>query len=75
MACTKDSSVYVAGQVLKKLLAEFPEKKVSGQEELAKKKSDLIYGALEAYPKVYKVRLNLYFLSRDHNRSKDSSFV
>lgn len=46
--------VYVAGQVLKKLLATFPDK-VQGQEAVAGKKANLIYDALDAYPDVYKV--------------------
>ncbi|RJE21976.1 phosphoserine aminotransferase [Aspergillus sclerotialis] len=46
--------VFVAGQVLKKLLASFPDK-VHGQELVAGKKADLLYNALDAYPEVYKV--------------------
>lgn len=46
--------VYIAGQVLKHLLQTFPDG-VDGQEELAKKKSALIYAALDAYPDLYKV--------------------
>ncbi|KAM0285165.1 hypothetical protein ACHAQH_001594 [Verticillium albo-atrum] len=46
--------VYIAGQVLKKLLATFPDK-VDGQQAVAEKKATLIYGALEAYPEVYKI--------------------
>lgn len=46
--------MYVAGQVLKKLLQTFPDK-VDGQQALAAKKADLIYGALDAYPEVYRV--------------------
>ncbi|KAH8433170.1 O-phospho-L-serine:2-oxoglutarate transaminase [Aspergillus melleus] len=46
--------VYVAGQVLKKLLATFPDK-VQGQEAVAGKKANLIYDALDAYPDVYRV--------------------
>jgi phosphoserine aminotransferase len=47
-------SVYVAGQVLQKLLATFPDK-VDGQEAVANKKASLIYAALDAHPEVYKV--------------------
>lgn len=47
-------SVYIAGQVLKKLLDTYPDK-VSGQEAVAKQKADLIYGALDAHPDVYRV--------------------
>jgi phosphoserine aminotransferase len=44
----------VAGQVLKKLLATFPDK-VHGQEVVAAKKASLLYDALDAYPNAYKV--------------------
>ncbi|KAF7524950.1 hypothetical protein G7054_g11260 [Neopestalotiopsis clavispora] len=47
--------VYIAGQVLKKLLAEYPRYKVDGQEAVANEKAKLIYEALEAYPQVYKI--------------------
>ncbi|KAI1180845.1 phosphoserine aminotransferase [Nemania sp. FL0916] len=46
--------VYIAGQVLKKLLETFPDK-AAGQEALANKKAALIYEALEAYPDIYKI--------------------
>jgi phosphoserine aminotransferase len=47
-------SVYIAGQVLKKALATFPDK-VDGQQALAEKKAKLIYAALDAHPEAYKV--------------------
>ncbi|KAK0720461.1 phosphoserine aminotransferase-like protein [Lasiosphaeris hirsuta] len=46
--------VYIAGQVLKKLLRTFPDR-VDGQEALSAKKANLIYAALDAHPDVYKV--------------------
>ncbi|KAI1415255.1 phosphoserine aminotransferase-like protein [Hypoxylon sp. FL1857] len=46
--------VYIAGQVLKRLLATFPDK-VDGQQALANQKANLIYQALEAHPAVYKI--------------------
>ncbi|KAL2263030.1 hypothetical protein VTK26DRAFT_8555 [Humicola hyalothermophila] len=46
--------VYIAGQVLKKLLRTFPDK-VDGQQALAEKKANLIYEALEAHPDVYRI--------------------
>lgn len=46
--------VYVAGQVLKKLLKTFSDK-VDGQQALSAKKAELIYGALEAHPDVYRI--------------------
>ncbi|XDG01999.1 hypothetical protein ABKA04_001614 [Annulohypoxylon sp. FPYF3050] len=46
--------VYIAGQVLKKLLTTFPNK-VDGQQAVADQKAEIIYKALEAYPNVYKI--------------------
>ncbi|ROT42139.1 phosphoserine aminotransferase [Sodiomyces alkalinus F11] len=46
--------VYIAGQVLKKLLRTFPDK-VDGQQAVAEKKASLIYSALEAHPDVYRI--------------------
>lgn len=62
-------SVYIAGQVLKKLLRTYPEDKVSGQEAVSAKKAKLLYGALDAHPDIYRVvpdksarsRMNLCF--------------
>lgn len=44
----------MAGQVLKKLLSTYPDK-VQGQEVVAGRKANLVYGALDAYPDVYQV--------------------
>ncbi|KAK1599664.1 phosphoserine aminotransferase [Colletotrichum navitas] len=46
--------VYIAGQVLKKLLRTF-DNKVDGQQAVADKKAALIYAALEAHPDVYRI--------------------
>lgn len=46
--------VFIAGQVLKKLLATYPDK-VDGQRKVAEQKAQLIYGALDKFPDVYKV--------------------
>ncbi|KAG6301575.1 hypothetical protein E4U09_005029 [Claviceps aff. purpurea] len=46
--------VYVAGQVLKKLLQQHPTK-VQGQQDLSDQKAQLIYQAVDAYPNFYKV--------------------
>ncbi|KAF5651706.1 tRNA modification GTPase [Fusarium tjaetaba] len=45
--------VYIAGQVLKKSLSTYS--KVEGQEAVSAKKAELIYGALDAHPDVYRV--------------------
>ncbi|KAL2870609.1 O-phospho-L-serine:2-oxoglutarate transaminase [Aspergillus lucknowensis] len=46
--------VFVAGQVLKKLLATFPDK-VDGQQVVAERKARKIYEVLDAHPEVYRV--------------------
>lgn len=46
--------VYVAGQVLKKMLRTYPNK-VEGQQAVTDKKAQLIYGAIEAFPEIYKI--------------------
>lgn len=48
------TSVYIAGQVLKKLLQTYTDK-VDGQQAVAEKKANLIYSALEAHPEVYRI--------------------
>jgi len=45
--------VYIAGQVLKKSLAGFPDK-VAGQQKISGQKAALIYGVLDAHPQSYK---------------------
>lgn len=45
--------MYIAGQVLKRLLSQHP--KVSGQQAIAEQKAKLIYGALEAHPQLYHI--------------------
>ncbi|KAL4902933.1 hypothetical protein BDW74DRAFT_169207 [Aspergillus multicolor] len=46
--------VYVAGQVIKKLLNDFPDK-VDGQQVVAERKARKVYEVLEAYPDAYKI--------------------
>ncbi|KAK0127024.1 Phosphoserine transaminase [Cadophora gregata f. sp. sojae] len=46
--------VYIAGQVLKNSLANFPNK-VDDQEKIANEKAKAIYEALERYPESYKI--------------------
>jgi phosphoserine aminotransferase len=46
--------VYIAGQVLKKLLRTYPDR-VAGQEAVSDKKASIIYAALEAHPEVYRI--------------------
>lgn len=76
--------VYIAGQVLKKLLATYPNK-VDGQEAVANQKADLIYGALEAHPAVYRIvpdktvrsRMNICFriTKTDNTDADEKAFI
>lgn len=47
-------SVYIASQVLKKLVATYPNG-VEGQEQVSAEKTKIIYDALDAHPDAYKV--------------------
>ncbi|ORY71175.1 phosphoserine aminotransferase-like protein [Pseudomassariella vexata] len=75
--------VYVAGQVLKKLLATYPDR-VDGQQAVADKKAALIYGALEKRPDVYRIvpdktvrsRMNICFrVTGDDTDASEKSFL
>ncbi|KXJ92882.1 pyridoxal phosphate-dependent transferase [Microdochium bolleyi] len=47
--------VYVAGQVLKELLAKYPEDKIEGQEAESNRRAAAIYGVLEKHSSMYKI--------------------
>ncbi len=47
-------STYIAGLVLKKSLATFPDM-VDGQQVVAERKSKALYAALDEYPGIYRV--------------------
>ncbi|KAG6008976.1 hypothetical protein E4U21_003528 [Claviceps maximensis] len=74
--------VYVAGQVLKGLLQQHPDK-VQGQQALSEKKAQLIYEALDAYPDVYKVvpdrkvrsRMNICFRIEGDDAAAEAVFL
>ncbi|CAK7202109.1 Phosphoserine transaminase [Sporothrix eucalyptigena] len=61
--------VYIAGQVLKKLLAAYPNDKAAGQEAVSVRKANQIYAALDAHQDVYRIapipavrsRMNIVF--------------
>lgn len=48
-------NLYIATLVLQSLVSKFAEKKVSGQEELANQKANLIYDTLDKYSDTYHV--------------------
>lgn len=47
--------MYIAGRVLKRLLQQYPDSKVQGQQAVSDEKARLIYRALEAHPDVYQI--------------------
>lgn len=47
-------SVFIAGQVLKKLLRTYSNK-VEGQEDVSNRKAELIYSSLEKFPDIYQI--------------------
>ncbi|KAJ5204023.1 uncharacterized protein N7498_004902 [Penicillium cinerascens] len=76
-------NLWIAGQVMADLISTFGAQKVSGQEEIANKKSDLIYGALDKYPQVYRVvpdksvrsRMNICFRVNGGDDAKEKEFL
>ncbi|KEZ43563.1 Phosphoserine aminotransferase [Scedosporium apiospermum] len=69
--------VYLAGQVLKRLLKQSP--KVQGQQAIAEKKAELIYAVLDAHPEVYRItpdktvrsRMNICFRIEGGDAAED----
>ncbi|KAJ5470900.1 hypothetical protein N7530_008257 [Penicillium desertorum] len=76
-------NLWIAGQVMADLMAEFSAQKVSGQEEVANKKAQLIYGALDKFPQVYQVvpdasvrsRMNICFRVSGGDDTKEKEFI
>ncbi|OQE93146.1 hypothetical protein PENNAL_c0006G01820 [Penicillium nalgiovense] len=76
-------NLWIAGQVMADLMAEFSAQKVSGQEEVANKKAQLIYGALDKFPRVYQVvpdasvrsRMNICFRVNGGDDAKEKEFI
>ncbi|CAG8403500.1 unnamed protein product [Penicillium salamii] len=76
-------NLWIAGQVMADLVAEFGAQKVSGQEAIANKKAQLIYGALDKYPQVYQVvpdasvrsRMNICFRVLGGDDVKEKEFI
>ncbi|KAJ5099177.1 hypothetical protein N7532_006178 [Penicillium argentinense] len=76
-------NLWIAGQVMADLVSEFGAQKVSGQEAVANKKAQLIYGALDKYPAVYQVvpdksirsRMNICFRVSGGDDAKEKEFI
>lgn len=76
-------NLWIAGQVVADLMAAFGAQKVSGQEEIADTKAQLIYGALDKHPEVYRVvpdksvrsRMNICFRVHGGDDAKEKEFL
>ncbi|KAJ5504644.1 Phosphoserine aminotransferase [Penicillium fimorum] len=76
-------NLWIAGQVMADLMTEFSAQKVSGQEEIANKKAQLIYGALDKFPQLYQVvpdvsvrsRMNICFRVGGGDDAKEKEFI
>ena len=76
-------NLWIAGQVMADLVSEFGAQKVSGQEEIANKKAQLIYGSLDKYPQIYQVvpdksirsRMNICFRVNGGDETKEKEFI
>lgn len=75
--------VWIAGGVMRSLLDTFGEKKIAGQEDVSKQKSDLLYGMLDKFPKVYQVvpdksarsRMNICFRVKNGDDAEEKQFL
>lgn len=76
-------SIWIAGQVMKSLLAMHGEAKLAGQEELSNSKAKLIYDILDANPEIYQVvpqkavrsRMNICFRVRKGDATSEKEFL
>lgn len=76
-------NLWIAGQVMADLMSAFGAQKVSGQEEIANQKAQLIYGALDNYPEVFQVvpdksvrsRMNICFRVHGGDDAKEKEFL
>lgn len=76
-------NLWIAGQVMSDLVNAYGAKKVSGQEEVANHKANLIYGVLDKYPQVYRVvpdksirsRMNICFRVHGGDAEKEKEFL
>jgi phosphoserine aminotransferase len=76
-------NLWIAGQVIARLVQKFGAKKVGGQEEIANQKASLIYATLGKYPEVYHVvpdrtvrsRMNICFRVHGGDPEKEKEFL
>ena len=76
-------NLWIAGQVMADLVSAYGAQKVTGQEEIANRKANLIYGALDKYSQVYRVvpdksvrsRMNICFRVHGGDAEKEKEFL
>jgi phosphoserine aminotransferase len=76
-------SLWIAGQVMARLVQTFGDQKIRGQEEIATHKAALIYQVLDRYPRVYRVvpdrsvrsRMNICFRVSSGDVEKEKEFL
>lgn len=76
-------NLWIAAEVIARLVQTHGAQKVSGQEQIADKKAKLIYGVLDKYPSVYHVvpdksvrsRMNVCFRVHGGDEGKEKEFL
>ncbi|KAJ9208470.1 hypothetical protein DTO166G4_5408 [Paecilomyces variotii] len=76
-------NLWVAAEVMADLVRKHGDKKIGGQEEIANRKAELIYGVLDKYPQVYQVvpdksvrsRMNICFRVHGGDDQKEKEFL
>ena len=76
-------SIWIAGEVMRGLLAIHGDRKVAGQEAVTNEKARLLYAVLDKHPKVFQVvphssarsRMNICFRVRDGDAGAEKAFL
>ena len=76
-------SIWIAGEVMRGLLATHRDSGLGGQEELANKKAKILYDVLDSHSDVYQVvpdksvrsRMNLCFRIRNGDDTQETAFL
>lgn len=76
-------SIWIAGEVMRGLLSTHGEKGITGQEELANQKAQILYDVLDKYPDVYQAvtsrdvrsRMNICFRIRGGDSAQEKTFL
>lgn len=76
-------SIWIAGEVMRGLLATHGQRGLAGQEELANQKSKVLYDVIDTYPDIYQVvtsrdvrsRMNVCFRIRQGDAEQEKAFL